>query len=255
MRESTNALPSARKANSRKIAFSSTFKVSAIRQHHAAIKSLTHFTTSTLLVLPVVDPFVFPKSLHQKQRYTILCSVSKGDMPLEIKWYKDGKHIKVPDFPGINVIHVSQFSTSLVFESLRPEHRGNYSCEATNGAGSVSYNSSMTVHGKISALPFRVSISQSASQFHQSGQWSRQTPMLLKDERRSSTAKPTAFHLRAFDGQRPKPDSTSRRPSSSPSFQVRTCEFSRTVHWRFTMPRSPTRLPTYVKQATASAED
>lgn len=103
---------------------------------------------ANVTVLPVVDPFALPKSLHQGQRYTILCSVSKGDLPLEIKWYKDGRQIKVPDFPGINVIHVSQFSSNLVFESLRPEHRGNYSCEASNGAGSVSYNSSMTVHGK-----------------------------------------------------------------------------------------------------------
>lgn len=98
---------------------------------------------------PAIDPFSFPKSLHQGQRYTILCSVSKGDLPVEIRWYKDGQSIKVPDFPGINVIHVSQFSSNLVFESLRPDHRGNYSCEASNGAGSVTFNGSMIIHGKL----------------------------------------------------------------------------------------------------------
>jgi Down syndrome cell adhesion protein len=105
----------------------------------------------SVLIRPVIDPFLFPKSLHQGQRYTILCSVSKGDLPVSIKWFKDGRIISSasgidPEFAGIGVINVSPFASNLVFESLRPEHMGNYTCMASNGAGSVTHNGSMVVH-------------------------------------------------------------------------------------------------------------
>lgn len=90
----------------------------------------------SVLVRPVIDPFSFPKSLQQGQRYTILCSVSQGDLPVAMQWFKDGRLISsasglLPDLAGVGVIHVSPFASNLVFESLRPEHRGNYSCRAS----------------------------------------------------------------------------------------------------------------------------
>lgn len=102
----------------------------------------------------MIDPFVFPRSLQQGQRYTILCSVSQGDYPITIKWFKDGKLISsssglTPEFAGIGVIHVSPFSSNLVFDSLRPDHMGNYTCEASNTAGSVTHNGTMVIHGKL----------------------------------------------------------------------------------------------------------
>jgi hypothetical protein len=78
--------------------------------------------------------------------------VSSGDLPVHIKWFKDAKRIAssgimaASDMSGISVIHVSPFASNLVFESLRPEHMGNYTCEASNAAGSVTHNGSMVIH-------------------------------------------------------------------------------------------------------------
>ena len=89
----------------------------------------------------------------------MLCSVSKGDLPVDIRWYKDGRLIKAPamDVPGISVIHVSPFSSNLVYDGLRPEHRGNYTCEAANGAGSVTFNGTMIIHGESHLPPYLAS--------------------------------------------------------------------------------------------------
>ncbi|KAI1289731.1 Down syndrome cell adhesion molecule-like protein Dscam2 [Halotydeus destructor] len=99
-----------------------------------------------VLIPPAIDPFVFSKSLLQGQRYTILCSVSRGDMPLQIRWYKDGEEIRIPNFAATGIMHVSPFSSNLIFESLRSDHKGNYTCEVTNGVGSVSYTGQMVIH-------------------------------------------------------------------------------------------------------------
>lgn len=127
---------------------------------------------------PVIDPFTFSKSLHEGLRYHVLCSVTRGDSPLTIKWFKDGHLLgqsashqltsptSSAEYSGINVIQVTEFSSSLIFESLRPDHRGNYTCQASNKAGSAAITQSMVVHGEsikffplssrhLLSLPFR----------------------------------------------------------------------------------------------------
>ncbi|KAI1289732.1 Down syndrome cell adhesion molecule-like protein 1 -like protein [Halotydeus destructor] len=99
-----------------------------------------------ILNQPAIDAFVESRALRQGQRYSILCSVSQGDLPLTIRWYKDDKEIKGTDMTGISVIHVSQFTSNLLFDALRPQHRGNYTCRATNAAGFASYSSLLTIH-------------------------------------------------------------------------------------------------------------
>lgn len=87
--------------------------------------------------------------------------MTKGDPPIEIRWLKDGQPIIMgsssssselsssPNHPlGIDIIQVKDFSSHLTFESLGPEHRGNYTCIATNSAGSDSHNASMVIHGQ-----------------------------------------------------------------------------------------------------------
>jgi len=39
----------------------------------------------------VVEPFSFAKSLHRGQRYNIMCTVTRGDLPVTIRWFKDGR--------------------------------------------------------------------------------------------------------------------------------------------------------------------
>ena len=41
----------------------------------------------------MVEPFSFAKSLHRGQRYNIMCTVTRGDLPVSIRWFKDGQQI------------------------------------------------------------------------------------------------------------------------------------------------------------------
>ncbi|KAL3210777.1 hypothetical protein MRX96_036877 [Rhipicephalus microplus] len=94
-------------------------------------------------VRPAIVPFSFPESLHQGQRYNVLCTVSKGDAPVHITWYKDGVPVSTAGLASASVLNVTEFSSTLIFEKLLPEHRGNYSCEARNEAGGVTVTSTM----------------------------------------------------------------------------------------------------------------
>ncbi|KAH9415976.1 hypothetical protein DERP_000471, partial [Dermatophagoides pteronyssinus] len=102
-----------------------------------------------VFVRPVIEPFKFPQSLHQSQRYNLLCTVVKGDPPIKVEWYKDGKKLSIGSFPHTNIIHVTDYSVTLAFESVQPDHRGNYTCVASNGAGSSSHSATMVIHAKI----------------------------------------------------------------------------------------------------------
>ncbi|XP_054706600.1 cell adhesion molecule DSCAML1-like [Uloborus diversus] len=107
-----------------------------------------------VLVRPVIDPFTFPQSLQQGQRYSVLCTVTQGDPPVRMQWIKDGAHSFIAGSShasssvaeGVRALAVTPYSLTLVFESLSPEHRGNYTCMASNAAGSVSHTATMVIH-------------------------------------------------------------------------------------------------------------
>ncbi|KPM03044.1 cell adhesion molecule-like protein 4 [Sarcoptes scabiei] len=75
-------------------------------------------------VRPVIEPFKFPQSLHQSQRYNLLCTVVKGDPPIKVEWFKDGQRLLMGSLPRTNIIHVTDYSVTLAFESVQTDHRG-----------------------------------------------------------------------------------------------------------------------------------
>ena len=76
------------------------------------------------------------------------CTVIKGDPPISIKWMKDSVAIteKESTALGLRVHHLADYTSTLLFESVRPDHRGNYTCKANNTVGSDSHTSSMVHH-------------------------------------------------------------------------------------------------------------
>lgn len=79
-----------------------------------------------------------------------MCTVSSGDLPINITWSKDGQPITAtnPATAGILVNTVADYSSTLLFKSLRLDYRGNYTCVASNDAGTVSHSAIMIIHGK-----------------------------------------------------------------------------------------------------------
>lgn len=178
----------------------------------------------TIKARPSIAPFVISNSLREGERATIGCTVSSGDLPIEISWFRNGRPIwlltdeqqqqqqqdnkinqlsssskslalglsnnnnneqrQVPNagnpnvaslyananeqlslaggqlsnslgdsiqaapLSGVRVIGVSEYSSTLLFESLSVSHSGNYSCVARNDAGTASHQSQMIVQGK-----------------------------------------------------------------------------------------------------------
>ncbi|XP_064480488.1 cell adhesion molecule Dscam1-like [Ornithodoros turicata] len=99
-----------------------------------------------VLVRPAIVPFAFPESLHEGQRFNVLCTVSKGDSPVHIAWYKDEAPVSSSGPAAVTVLNVTQFSSTLIFEKVLAEHRGNYTCEARNAAGVVRATATMVIH-------------------------------------------------------------------------------------------------------------
>ena len=43
---------------------------------------------------------------------------------IQVEWYKDGKKLTIGSLPHTNIIHVTDYSVTLAFESVQPDHRG-----------------------------------------------------------------------------------------------------------------------------------
>lgn len=83
---------------------------------------------------PRIEPFVLPSTIQVKQRQTITCTVIRGDPPLQLRWFKDGQLIdqQLKQRLSLRTHQLEEYSSALVFDRTRPEHRGNYTCSATN---------------------------------------------------------------------------------------------------------------------------
>ena len=92
-------------------------------------------------------PFSAPSNLQQGDRATLTCTVARGDSPLTLMWMKDGEPIPMGE-STYKVLNFDEFNSMLTLESLNLEHIGNYSCRASNPAGSSSVETQLIVYGK-----------------------------------------------------------------------------------------------------------
>lgn len=112
-----------------------------------------------------------------------MCTVVRGDLPVSIRWSKDGRPIEAAPVEssgtglstmqaineqglseqhrqqqpqaiqannnaGIAIKHLDPYSSTLTFASLQSHHRGVYTCDATNEAGRANQSSALVIHGK-----------------------------------------------------------------------------------------------------------
>lgn len=86
----------------------------------------------------------------------VQCVVQKGDLPLKIEWLHDGILVpKQSSTSGINIINMSARLSTLNFEYIRGEHRGNYTCVARNQAGKAEFTAELNING-ISKFPKKI---------------------------------------------------------------------------------------------------
>ncbi|KAH7958041.1 hypothetical protein HPB51_027978 [Rhipicephalus microplus] len=83
---------------------------------------------------PRLQPFYFPKQPDLHKKVVVHCTVLEGDEPFEFAWYKDNQLV-VAD-KNVQVRTLSESLTSLTVHEVAAENVGNYTCEASNVAGS-----------------------------------------------------------------------------------------------------------------------
>lgn len=100
-----------------------------------------------LTVLPKLLPFTFgdqPASLGEST--TVQCSISLGDLPVKFSWLLNNQTLENID--GINIVQLGKKTSVLSIDSLTEIHAGNYTCLATNHAGTTKHHAQLVVNGK-----------------------------------------------------------------------------------------------------------
>ncbi|XP_052129307.1 cell adhesion molecule DSCAML1-like [Frankliniella occidentalis] len=77
----------------------------------------------------------------------VQCSVPKGDMPMEIRWSKDGVDLQSGD--GVQIGKLGQRISTLSIDPVGERHSGKYTCRASNKAGSESQSAQLDVLGTV----------------------------------------------------------------------------------------------------------
>lgn len=106
------------------------------------------FLSAPFTVPPRIEPFSFQEGLSEGMRTRVVCGVNKGDSPLKLEWFKDGRSLSLERPPGIQVKVIDPFSSVLTMSSLTAAHSGRYTCQAHNAAAAVRFTASLSVHGK-----------------------------------------------------------------------------------------------------------
>ena len=83
------------------------------------------------------------------QRVSMLCSVTDGDLPLTLKWYRHDQ-LLLPEAAasGISITEIGHYESVLRIDNLRPEHNANFTCVAKNFAGVAQHSQTLRVKGR-----------------------------------------------------------------------------------------------------------
>jgi len=82
----------------------------------------------------------------------MLCSVTDGDLPIHLHWYRDDR-LLIPGTDGlaangdVSITEIGNYESVLRIDDLRPEHNANYTCVAENFAGLVQHSLTLKVKG------------------------------------------------------------------------------------------------------------
>lgn len=99
-----------------------------------------------MIVLPYINPFTFDGDANFGDSVQLACFVAKGDLPIKISWLFNSQPIFA--HLGILTSKMGDRSSFLTVSSVTADNRGNYTCVATNAAGSFNQSAVLHVHGR-----------------------------------------------------------------------------------------------------------
>lgn len=78
---------------------------------------------------------------------SLTCTVSKGDLPINIIWTLNGNDVK--QYGSVSVVRTNKRISQLSIDSASADHSGEYVCIAQNSAGTASHSATLHVNGTI----------------------------------------------------------------------------------------------------------
>nr|CAD7258839.1 unnamed protein product [Timema shepardi] len=141
----------------------STLSIEAVRASHAgaymcraanAAGTANQTAALNVNVVPQILPFSFGEDpANAGDMSVVQCAVVKGDSPIKISWTLDGVEIS-PGYQGILISQMSQRISALSIEAVKARHGGEYTCRASNAAGTTSHSSRLIVNVPPQIVPF-----------------------------------------------------------------------------------------------------
>lgn len=107
--------------------------------------------SSSLIVLFTVAPQIALFSFGEEpvnagDMASVQCLITKGDLPLDISWMFMNNPIESQS-NDVTLINVGNRHKQLTIEAVSARHAGEYTCIASNLAGSVSRTATLDVNG------------------------------------------------------------------------------------------------------------
>lgn len=91
-------------------------------------------------------PFDFgSEPLNDQEMVVVVCTATKGDLPLNIQWHFNGKPLR-SNINGILLTNTKRTS-QLAIESVSHHNQGNYTCTVKNQAGTTNHTAELYVNG------------------------------------------------------------------------------------------------------------
>ncbi|KAG5309252.1 DSCL protein, partial [Acromyrmex insinuator] len=145
----------------------SVLSIDAVAARHAGEYTCTasnkagassHTAALAVNVAPQIAPFLISdEPANWGEAVSSVCTVVKGDLPIEVAWALNGEAITKENYGDISISSTSKRVSLMTIEAVSPRHAGEYTCTASNAAGATSYSATLAVNVAPQIAPFSIS--------------------------------------------------------------------------------------------------
>ncbi|XP_043801761.1 Down syndrome cell adhesion molecule-like protein Dscam2 isoform X12 [Apis laboriosa] len=100
-----------------------------------------------VMVAPQIAPFsIGDEPANWGEAVSAVCTIVKGDLPIELAWALNGEPISANNHPDITISSTGKRVSLMTIEAVSGSHAGEYTCTASNAAGATSYSATLAVN-------------------------------------------------------------------------------------------------------------